>query len=968
MIFFSYTFSIMFKKTLFFLFISVVVFSQNEKQQWVDSTYAAMTVDEKIGQLFMVATYTNKSESHLNEIEKLVTDYKIGGLIFFQGGPLAQVKATNRLQSKAKLPLFVGIDAEWGLAMRLDSTPKYPWNMTLGAIRDLKLIEKTGFQIAEQAKRMGIHFTFGPVVDINTNPNNPIIGTRSYGEDKYNVAQKGVAFIKGLQGNGIFANAKHFPGHGDTASDSHKSLPSITFSKERIEEIELYPYRELIKNGLASVMVAHLDVPSLESKKGYPSSISKSIVTDLLIDQMGFEGLIFTDALNMKGASNFKSPGDIDLAAFLAGNDILLFSENVPLAIKKIKKAFQKKTITEERLAHSVKKILAYKYSAGLHTFKPISTDNLNLDLNTNNYKKHIADLYKNAITTLKNENEIIPINFNENQHIAYIKLGDSDHDAFFGCIDDYAKKVTYFDESSINDFKLQKDTFTKVIIGYHKIDNAWKNHDFSNSQLNLIKEIAAEKETILTLFTKPYSLLNSATYLGNVKAIVLAYQNNNEAQTAAAEVLFGAISSKGHLPVSIEGIADVNFGIATYAKNTLGFGTPLEVGMNESVLAEIDPIIEEAIRKKYTPGAQILVAKSGKIVFQKSYGYHTFNNNRKVENTDLYDVASLTKILGTLPVLMQLYDEGKFRLDTKLKTLLSQFANTDKANLKVIDILSHQARLYPWIPFYKTTLDAFGKPDAKFYRSAYSEEFPTQVADNLFLVKDYEKVMLQEIGESELLSSKKYKYSDLAFFLMKAYIEKETGKTLDELAYTHFYKKMGATRITYNPLQKFSANEIPPTEEDNYFRYQKIQGFVHDMGAAMQGGVGGHAGLFANAEDVAKMMQLYLQKGKYGDQTYFSEKTFNDFNTCYFCPKDNRRGVGFDKPQLGESGPTCGCVPMTSFGHTGFTGTMAWADPENELIYIFLSNRTYPHATTNDLSRANIREDIQAVIYKSLQ
>ena len=384
--------------------------------------------------------------------------------------------------------------------------------------------------------------------------------------------------------------------------------------------------------------------------------------------------------------------------------------------------------------------------------------------------------------------------------------------------------------------------------------------------------------------------------------------------------------------------------------------------------MAEIDPIIDEAIRKKYTPGAQIVVAKNGKIIFQKSYGYHTFNEKRKVENTDLYDVASLTKILGTLPVLMQMYDEGKFSLDSKLKELLPQFEKSDKGNLKVIDILSHQARLYPWIPFYKSTLDEYNKPDSKFYRKSYSEEFPTQIANNLFLVKDYESLMLKEIANSELLKSKKYKYSDLAFFLMKAYIEKDSGKTLDELAFTNFYKKMGATRILYNPLTKFDKNEIPPTEEDTYFRYQKIQGYVHDMSAAMQGGVGGHAGLFANAEDVAKMMQLYLQKGKYGDNQYFSEKTFNAFNTCYFCPKDNRRGVGFDKPQLGDVGPTCGCVPMTSFGHTGFTGTMAWADPENELVYIFLSNRTYPRATTNDLSRANIREDIQAIIYKSMQ
>ena len=288
------------------------------QQVWVDSTYNSLSFEEKVGQLFMIAAYSNKNEAHAQDLDKLITKYKVGGLIFFQGGPNRQAKLTNRFQEKSKIPMLIGIDAEWGLSMRIDSTHTYPWNMTLGAIKDNSLLEKMGMQMADQSKRLGIHFTFGPVVDINTNPKNPIIGNRSFGETKENVAAKAVAYMRGLQSYGVFATAKHFPGHGDTSTDSHHALPTVDFSRDRIEEVELYPYKELIKNGLASVMVAHLNVPSIEPRENFPSSLSEKVVTDILKNQLKFEGLIFTDALNMKGASNFKQPGDIDLAAFLA--------------------------------------------------------------------------------------------------------------------------------------------------------------------------------------------------------------------------------------------------------------------------------------------------------------------------------------------------------------------------------------------------------------------------------------------------------------------------------------------------------------------------------------------------------------------------------------------------------------------------------------------------------------------------
>lgn len=936
------------------------------QQKWVDSVYNKLDFEEKVGQLFMVAAYSNKNEEHYKDIDDLVTQHKIGGVIFFQGGPIRQAQLTNRYQSKSKIPLFVGIDAEWGLSMRLDSTYRYPWNMTLGAIQDHNLIRKMGKQMAEQSKRMGIHFNFAPVVDINTNPKNPIIGNRSFGEDKINVTNAAIALMDGLQSEGVLATAKHFPGHGDTEADSHHTLPLVKHSKQRLDSTELYPYREMIRKGLASVMVAHLDVPSIESRKGYPTSISYNVITNILKNELKFNGLVITDALNMKGASNFKQPGDIDLEAFLAGNDILLFPENVPVAIQKIKEAFDDKKITEERLAASVKKILKYKYQVGLNNYKPIKIENLYEDLNKSEYDAMNYTLYENAITTLKNKDKIIPIKNLEEEKIAYLKLGDDTSETFLNVLNKYAR-VDEITTKGLNETLLELKKYSKVIIGYHRADGAWKNHNLNQEDVNWLNKIAKQNKVIVTFFTKPYSLLRIANF-DSFEGLILAYQNNDFSQTVAAEAIFGAIGTKGKIPVSINNDFYTNDGINTNNIGRLGFESPENVGLNSNVLSKIDSIANYAINEKMTPGAQIIVARRGKVVYQKSFGYHTYDKNINVKNTDLYDVASLTKILSTLPNLMIQFDKEKVKLDTKLSTMLPVFKGTNKANATLLDMLTHQARFKAWLPFYKETLDkATGKPSEKYYRKAYSKEFPIQVSENLYLRKDYNDSIIKAIADSDLLPKVKYKYSDFSFILMKEYLERSTGKKLDVLANENYYSKLGATSTMYNPLQKFDMNDIIPTEIDNYYRYEAIQGYVHDMGAAMQGGVSGHAGLFSNALDVAKIMQMFMQKGNYGGDQFFSEKTFNAFNTCYYCKDKNRRGLGFDKPQLGESGPTCGCVSMTSFGHTGFTGTMAWADPEKEIVYVFLSNRTYPEATTNVLSRENIRENIQKVIYEAI-
>ena len=941
-------------------------YASEGQKKWVDSVYNQLSFEEKLGQLFMVAAFSNKDTVHTNAVEKLILNNKIGGLIFMQGGPVRQARLTNRYQSMSKVPLFIGIDAEWGLAMRLDSVNRFPFNMTLGAIQDLNLIEKVGRQMGKQTKRIGAHFNFSPVIDINTNPKNPIIGVRSFGEDKFQVTERASRLVKGMQSEGIFATGKHFPGHGDTDKDSHLTLPTLSLCIERIEDIEFYPYKKLFAEELASVMVAHLNVPCLEPRPNYPSSISYNVVTNVLQKQLKFKGLIFTDALNMKGASNFKEPGAIDLEAFLAGNDVLLFAENVPVAIEKLTKAYNDTLFSDERLAFSVKKLLKYKFKIGLNKFKPIQKTNIVADINSLENQSLQYELYENAITVIQNKSEILPIKNLQKEKIAYVKFGNDSGSTFLSTLQKYTDVVEVSSKNT-DDLLEKLKPFTTVICALHRTDKNWRVQEFEPSELAILEKISKTSNVILNIFAKPYALLPIKNFT-DFKAIVVSYQNTEVAQIVSAELLFGAFEAKGKLPVSINSDFKINTGLTTKKLNRLGFTAPENVGMKSDILNKIELIANKAIDGKMTPGLQVLVARKGKVVYQKSFGYQTYENLVKVKNTDLYDAASVTKIISTLPNVMKLYNENKLSLGSTLGYMIPSFVNTDKNAITFNFLMSHYAGFPAWIPFYKSTLDVNNIPNQKYYRKNLETGFTKKVADSLFIRDDYNDTIMKIIGNSKLASKIEYKYSDFTFFILKDFLERTTQKPLNVLSQENFYSSLGMTNTLYNPLTKFDKSVIAPTENDNYFRYQTIQGYVHDMGAAMQGGVGGHAGIFSNAMDVSKMMQMYLQKGNYGGIEYFSEKTFDDFNTCYFYNEGNRRGLGFDKPQLSGEGPTCGCVSKSSFGHTGFTGIMAWADPETELVYVFMSNRTFPDSNApNLLSKNNIREDIQKIIQDAI-
>ncbi len=939
---------------------------QNQKK-WVDSIYDNMTLEEKMGQLFMVDIFSSDPKAKTDKIKDLIANYHLGGIIFSKGGPVRQARLNNEFQSLAKVPLMIGMDAEWGLAMRLDSTYAFPWNMTLGAITDNKIVEKVGRRIGEQSKRLGVHINFAPVVDINTNPKNPIIGNRSFGEDRDNVTEKALAFMKGMQSAGVMGSAKHFPGHGDTDMDSHKTLPTLDFSRKRLDTLELYPYRKLINQGLNSVMVAHLNIPALEPQMNFPSSLSSKVVTDLLKKEMGFNGLIFTDALNMKGASNFKNPGEIELAAFLAGNDVLLISEDVPKAMEFLINAYNEETITEKRLAYSVKKILYAKYKVGLNHYKPVNLAYLVEDLNSVNDDALYEEAMDNALTILKNNRAILPIKDLQKKRIAYINFGDDSGEDFLNELKKYGN-VDWVKAISLDDYIQKLKEYNYVIIGFHRSNETpWKKFEFSQNELVWLYEIARTNTVILDVFARPYAMLDLKT-TANFEGIIMSYQNSKISQQLSAQLIFGAREAKGKLPVSLGEDFPLNTFLQTKSLRRLQYGTPESVGVNSYKLKKIDSLANLGIREGMYPGAQILVARKGKIIYQKNFGYHEYDKKQKVRDTTVYDLASLTKILASLPIVMELVDKKELSLNTKLSEMLPEYQNSNKANVTLKQMLSHYARFKAWIPFYRHTFNEEKTGvSSKYYSDIPGKDFNVQVAENLYMRRDYIDTIFKDIRESDLNSKLEYKYSDLPYYILKQYFERKFGKSMEFIVQENIYESLGANYTMYHPLEKFSKDNIPPTEQDDIFRKQKVQGYVNDQGAAMLGGVSGHAGLFSNSNDVAKIMQMYLWKGFYGGKRYFNPDILDDFNTCYYCDKNVRRGVGFDKPQLGNSGPTCGCVSMTSFGHSGFTGTFAWADPEQEIVYVFLSNRTFPDPENRKLIKSDLRSKIQEAIYEAI-
>ncbi|GHT04732.1 beta-N-acetylglucosaminidase [Bacteroidia bacterium] len=960
---------------------------KTKMNHWVDSIFNKMTADERIGQLFIYTV--DPAPASRAAVLAHIKGQKIGGLLFSKGSVKDQAESINQYQKASTVPLFITSDAEWGLSMRLANTPLFPRNMMLGAIQDNDLIRLYGEEMGRECQEMGIQINFSPDLDVNVNPANPVIGNRSFGENPQDVAEKGLAYAKGLESKHVISVAKHFPGHGDTNTDSHAALPVINHDRKHLDDTELYPFKQYIAGGYSGVMVGHLSIPALDETSGLPASLSPKIIRELLKDELGFEGIVLTDALEMKGAGR---AGSACVEALAAGNDLLLGHTKVAEEIAAIKKALKDSTLNQSDLDAKCLKILRYKYITGLNRLKPIDLKGLSKRLNSTYADWLIQKLNEEAITLLKNNDEAIPLNQLAKRKIAVVSFGESGRTDFQNTMALYDKfdflQFPTGTENAAVSAKLKN--YDVVVAAIHSAKS-----DYVSAALEALTQ--AKKEVHLCFFISPYTLPKYKQSIVNAQSVTLAYENTPHAQKAAAEVIMGGLPAKGKLPVSINGLYDYHDGLTT-EKTRLSYQYPMEVNMSQRKLDAIADIVKEGLDKKAFPGCQVLIAKNGVVIYNQSFGYFDYAQTHPVETTDIYDLASVTKATATLAAVIKLVDTGKLGLQDKLSKHVPGIRGSNKAGITVREALFHQSGLPAFYPFYQTLIDpesysgslfsdkrdlvhrvhydnkTYARTDYQFFPHLVSKTpqkgIRKQAAADFYVADDMnERVVAAIATDVKLRKNKNYRYSDLNFILLKEAVENITGQPLDKYTEENIFANLGAATTGFLPLKKFDRLTIAPTENDEFWRNQLLIGYPSDETAAILGGVSGNAGLFSNANDLAKLLQLYLNSGTYGGERYFSEKTTRLFTNSK--SPSSRRGLGFDKPDKAARTPSkvvSKLSPAGVYGHVGYTGTCFWVDPDNQLIYIFLTNRIYPSRINSKLSELNIRARMQDAIYEALR
>jgi beta-N-acetylhexosaminidase len=962
---------------------------QQKAKAWADSVLASLNNDQRIAQLMIVRAHSNLGADHINLVTNQIKKYNIGGLCFFQGGPVRQANLTNFYQSIAQTPLMITIDGEWGLGMRLDSVISLPRQLMLGAVPDAKFAYEYGKLIGEQCKRIGIQVNFAPVVDINNNPNNPVINDRSFGEDKYKVALFGVQVMKGMQDVGVMACAKHFPGHGDTDTDSHYDLPIINKSKQQLDSLELHPFRELFSNGVGSVMVAHLYIPAIDNTKNVATSLSYKNVTALLRNELQYTGLTFTDALEMQGVRKFFPDGEASVQSILAGNDLLCLPSDIPAAISKIKAAIKKKKLSWDDIYSRVHRVLMAKYLYGLNENKTINTDSLVTDLNaaTKNLTERISE---RSITLLKNDESVFPFNASaiafinkvnkEKIKIAYLAVGITNDNAITKKMkEEFGADVFFFsykqDAGRIASVtEMLRKNYQQVIVGLHNYSRRPANNfGISSAALQLVKNVLKEPKSSLLLFGNPYAVKNFCA----AKNMIVCYEDNEIIQQKTFDIITGKTQPQGKLPVTV---CD-NFKYGTGLHYPKAATVYLErKPVEESKFITVDSIVNDAMQRRAFPGCVVLAVKDGAIAFEKAYGYYDYEQSQPMSLESVFDMASVTKICATNIAVMKLYEEGKIDLKKNLGHYLPWVNGTNKADLLIEDILLHQAGLKSWIPFFKEIIDSqTGVPHDDKFESVSDAEYSVRVAEELYMRNDWVDTMYQRILQSELGPRGKYVYSDNDFIFLGKIVEQITGLTLDQYVRKTFYEPLDLFHTGFLPREHLALNSIVPTEREVLFRRQLLRGDVHDPGAAMFGGIAGHAGLFSTAYELAVIMQMLNNSGTIGEQQFFKPETVKLFTS--YGTENSRRGLGFDKPErmvtqqyMGkdtmmrkDSYPAVLCSSET-FGHTGYTGTCVWADPTNNIVFVMLTNRVHPEGGTNTkLLSLQVRRKVQDELYRML-
>lgn len=935
----------------------------------VDSLLKTMTVREMIAQLIWVPAWADEKGGNYRQVEQLVEKYGIGGVIFFEGSRDLQVDYTKRISSVSRIPLIIAQDAEWGTGMRLREVEDFPYQMTMGALQNDSLIYMMGAAVAWQCHDIGVNLNLAPVADVNNNPMNPVINYRSFGEEPERVAEKAAMYMKGLQDNGIMACAKHFPGHGDTDTDSHTGLPVIRGDRSRFDRVELVPFRRLADEGIGAVMTAHISVPGLDTR-GLPATFSKKVVTGLLRQESRFRGLILTDAMNMAGATMTFPSGIADAEALLAGNDIIEYSTDPIRAIEEIARRVEKGEIAVSEITDRCRKLLEAKL--WLESRKTVS------GIPASAHPALIRDLYAGAMTLIENNDNLVPLGRPDRMRVATVSVNRLAMTEFQRMTDRYTNADHYFidpaNEQGARFVMSKLKDYDVVIAGFCALEQKPAGLYGVTPALNSVfSQIAALDRSAVIWFGNPYGVAR-LDMTKKPTALLVAYQDNNYTQQVAVQVLFGAIGASGKLPVTVNSNYPVGTGIKTPGNIRLQFGFPENAGLSSvRLISKVDSIVNAGLDTLAFPGCQVLIARRGIVVLDKCYGFHLYDSTEAVTENDLWDLASVTKVSAATPSLMLLDDRGLFDIDKTLGDYLPWFRFSDKGDMVLREMLAHQAGLKAWIPFWKSTLEN----DSTFRKGIFSDyanrKYALPVTDSMYMNRHYLKDMFREIRDSPV-GEKKYVYSDLTFILAAEIIESLTDSTIDKFAPANIYRPIGAFNITYKPLEKYSKERIVPTEYDSLFRKQLLRGTVHDEGTAMLGGVSGHAGLFATGNDLLKLVEMYRRGGEYGGVRILSSEVLKKFTAVQFPENDNRRALGFDKPMLrndtlpAEEAYPCPSASPGSFGHSGFTGTFIWCDPDEEISYVFLSNRVYPTRNNSLLSDLSIRGKILQAVYDSRQ
>ena len=951
-----------FKRTLLWLLVICVCPAYAQK---ANSVLAKMTLEEKIAQLMIVRVSSTGTPEETAKMLADIERYQPGGVCFFKGGPMQEAHLTQQMQRLSKVPLFVSIDGEWGPAMRLDSCTAFPRQMTLGALAPQNdyLIYLMGYEVANQCNAIGVNLNFAPCIDVNNNPNNPVINSRSFGENREKVADKASLYLKGMQAGGITGCIKHFPGHGDTETDSHLGLPTIHKSRALLEETELYPYHRLLPRNPEMVMVAHLPIPALDNSHKSVSSLSKPIVTGLLKEELGYSGLVITDGLEMKGVRNSnRFEGDIEIRALLAGNDLLLLPGETGKVIQAIKDAVDSGIVPLSLINERCLRVLSFKEMKGFWNAPPLDFSSIRTRMNLASSESLNELLETKALTLLKNES-VLPISPNAalNNEVAVLCIGREEYkEQYRKAADNYnltfyglPKKFTK--DYAVMTTKLQSYKSVIVLFGGSN-QMAGSSYGVDSKVAEYLRTLARNKPTILVHLGNPYALDQLGT-TAPFKAVMVAYQFTPTTVQSALKACFGEIQCEGLLPVSTK---EYPSGTGLGAQNELQEFSALP----QSVTDRLDKLLTDGIKDKVYPGCAVVALKDGKPIYQKAFGNLTYETKSPVTLETLYDVASLTKAAATTLAVMRLYDEYHFKLTDSIGKYLPYLRRTNKETITIGELLTHTSGLPAFIPFYK---DIQGKP--AYFQKTKSPDYGVKVADDLYLLTTYPDSVRYKVAHCKL-GAKKYVYSDLNFLLLKDMVETLTGQPIEKYLMENIYEPMGLTHTCFNPLDKgFAKDNIAPTENDTEFRKQVVQGYVHDQTAALMNGNAGNAGLFTTAPELGAIFQMLLDGGIYHGIRFFAEETVRLFTSA--CPMHgcNVRGLGYHTPKHGGA---TSIVPEAAdketFGHQGFTGIVVWCDPAEKLTFVFLSNRVYPDCYPNKLSQSGIRLKSHELIYEGVE